>query len=98
MQTVSGSILDYLASVFWKVVLHLQDEACRTDVPCWHVSCSGRERKRETEGQLGSEFFFFINCAKWKKINDCHSILATPCKLLAFFQLMMLVNILLLAR
>lgn len=32
--TLSMSLLDYLASAFWKVVLHLQDEACRTDAPC----------------------------------------------------------------
>ena len=45
--THNESILGYLASVSWKVVRRLQGEACRTDVPCWHVSYSEREGERE---------------------------------------------------
>jgi len=61
------SIPDYLALVFWKVALHLQGEACRTAVPCWHVSYSEKERDRERqEGKSAnwqSEFCF----TKWEK-------------------------------
>lgn len=54
--THDESILGYLASVSWKVVRRLQGEACRTDVPCWHVSYSEREREgKKREGESVSQ-------------------------------------------
>lgn len=61
--THDESILGYLASVSWKVVRRLQGEACRTDVPCWHVSYSERERegKKEKVRMSASELSFILS-------------------------------------